>query len=220
VAEAVFVDPATGRTYTWRQYVATLRSKVRARCTGVTDELLTDAVQRGLTDMHQRSTHDASMTAPNGLLHWGYCVHHGVQRACQYASRQSRKRSREVDAARRADLRHAASAHVDLASHAADPLDLVSHTDMLDRVALFRDQLPPDVRAEVDVLFSGSLRQVADLLGVSHTTVAQRRTRLDRQLRTLAIAAGLLEPDGTYDGGNADPQDRLRPPSTECGGSE
>ncbi len=201
MADSVFLDPSTGRTFTWRQYVAVVCRQTRARCPGVTESLLDDAVQYGLTDMERASKRHEQLRVDGGLLHWPFAVKWGRQRACQHIARYSRKHAHEVAAGHRADIERVADAHVDVATQVVDPCEVAASNDIYEHVHRFYDTMPDDVKADVALLFNESLSEVAEQLGVSRSAVAQRRAVLRRRIRALAIEAGLLMPNGTYDGG-------------------
>ncbi len=116
-------------------------------------------------------------------------------------ARYSRKYGRERAAGERADVGEVGDAHLDLATQVLNPDELVASEDIYQRVHAFHETLPAGVKAEADELFGASQRELAERLGVSKSTVAQRQERLRRRIRRLAIEAGLLMPDGTYDGG-------------------
>jgi hypothetical protein len=130
----------------------------------------------------------------------------GRQRAVQYVARESRKRANEGRAATEANSKNAATAHTELTTHTDDPLEVVARRDIYEHVHRFYDTMPEPVKADVSQLFSASLVEVAKQLGISKSAVAQRRAVLRRRIHALAIEAGILEPDGTYDGATTEGQ--------------
>jgi DNA-directed RNA polymerase specialized sigma24 family protein len=137
-----------------------------------------------------------------GLYKYAECVEFVRKRTLQRVGRESRKAAKELKALLEADTPGLRAAEGSLSSANADPLNIVGNRDLYAQVNAWRLTLPSDTKAELDLLFCGASQpELATRLGITQQAVAKRQARLRQTLRAMATEAGLLMPDGTYDGG-------------------
>jgi len=206
MAQHAFVDER-GRSFTWRQVLHAVRRRVSNRVPTVGRTHLDDALQDAIGELAVEAAGSGGayyVDEATRLYKRAECAEFLRARTLRIIGRATRKAKHELEALTTVDRGRERDPDVSLSSANADPQNIVSNRSFYAQVDAWKLTLPPDARAEVDLLLSGATQaQIAARLGLSQPAVAQRLARLRTRLRALAAADGILEPDGTYDGGDS-----------------